>query len=203
MSAYDLFDRDIFKVKNAQIISASDFSIGLDDDQKTVALSEFRKRKKVEFIKKYPKKSTKDINDLVKKASVPDFEYRKYMDESTGLLIIYPIQLETVFETNDKSSKDHKKKLKDYQKQKKLININVPLIGYAVGFPDIRGVSGGTYVTRHLSKELEDMSLNELKTYIEENNIDINLSDDWTRKELLLEIKEYDEEEEFDDNLEN
>ena len=203
MSAYDLFDRDIFKVKNAQIISASDFSIGLDDDQKTVALSEFRKRKKVEFIKKYPKKSTKDINDLVKKSSVPDFEYRKYMDESTGLLIIYPIQLETVFETNDKSSNEHKKKLKDYQKQKDLININVPLIGYAVGFPDIRGVYAGTYVTRHLSKELEDMTLNELKKYIEENNIDINLSDDWTRKELFLEIQEYDEEEEFDDNLEN
>lgn len=47
------------------------------------------------------------------------------------------------------------------------------------------------------------MTLEELKGYVDENNIDINLSDNWSRKELLLEIQEYDEEEEFDNNLDN
>jgi hypothetical protein len=47
------------------------------------------------------------------------------------------------------------------------------------------------------------MTLEELKAYVDDNNIDINLSDDWSRKELFLEIQEYNEEEEFDDNLEN
>jgi hypothetical protein len=204
MSTSDLFERDIFKVKNAQIISAADFSIGLDDDQKLAAKKDFRKIKEIEIRENDKTLSADQVKKKAKDASVPDFQYRKFMDESTGLLIIYPIQLETVFETNDSnSSKDHKEKLRNYQKQKGLTNLNVPLIGYAIGFPDVRGVSGGTYVTRHLSKELEDMTLGELKSYINENNIDINLSDDWSRKELLLEIKEYDEEEEFDDNLEN
>ena len=143
-----------------------------------------------------------EIKKRAKKASVPDFQYRKFMDESTGLLIIYPIQLETVFETNDSSIK-HNEKLKKYQEQKGLKKLNIPLIGYALGFPDVRGVSGGTYVTRHLSKELEDMTLEELRMHVDENNIDINLSDSWSRKELLLEIQEYDEEEEFDNNLDN
>lgn len=204
MAANDLFERDIFKVKNAQIISASDFSVGLDDDQKTLAISGFRKRKKDELTKKYPNKSIEYINNLAKKASVPDFEYRKFMDESTGLLIIYPIQLDKVFEINDpKSSKDHKEKLTKYKEEKGLANLNVPLIGYAIGFPDIRGVSLGTYVTRHLSKELDEMTLNELKKYIQENNINIDLTEDWSRKDLFLEIEEYTDEEEFDDNLEN
>ena len=188
MAAADLFERDIFKVKNAQIISASDFSIGLDEDQKTQAVSEFRKRKEIEFSQKYKNESEEEIRQRAKKVSVPDFEYRKYMDESTGLLIIYPIQLDTVFETIDsKSSKEHKERLKKYEEQKGLTNLNVPLIGYAIGFPDVRGVSGGTYVTRHLS--LDEMSLDELKRYVQENNIDIDLTEDWSKKELFLDPK--------------
>ena len=204
MSALDLFERDIFKVKNAQIISATDFSIELDEDQLARAKSEFIKIKEEEFTKKYKKESKEEINKRAKKASVPDFQYRKFMDESTGLLIIYPIQLKTVFETNDSNSSiEYKEELKKYQEQKGLENLNVPLIGYALGFPDVRGVSGGAFVARYQSKELEDMTLEELKSYVDDNNIDINLSDDWSRKELFLEIQEYDEEEEFDNNLEN
>lgn len=203
MAASDLFERDIFKVKNAQIISASDFSIGLDNDQKEKAELEFRKNIEKEYSKKYPNESKDEIKKRVKKATVPDFQYRKHMDESTGLLIIYPIQLKTIFETNDsKSSKEHNEKLKEYKELKGLANINIPLIGYAVGFPDVRGISGGTYVTRHLSKELDEMTIDELQLYIQENNMDINLTEPWTRKELFLEIQEYIEEEEFDENLE-
>ena len=204
MSASDLFERDIFKVKNAQIISASDFSIELNAEQIGKAKKEFISIKEEEFTKKYNNEPTDKIKERARKASVPDFQYRKFMDESTGLLIIYPIQLETVFETNDSnSSLEHEGKLKKYQEQKGLKKLNIPLIGYALGFPDVRGVSGGTYVTRHLSKELEDMTLEELRMHVDENNIDINLSDSWSRKELLLEIQEYNEEEEFDNNLEN
>ena len=192
MSASDLFERDIFKVKNAQIISAADFSIALDADQIARAKKEFIRIKEEEFTKKYNNEPTDKIKERARKSSVPDFQYRKFMDESKGLLIIYPIQLETVFETKDSnSSLEHKKKLKKYQEHKGLKKLNVPLIGYALGFPDVRGISGGTYVTRHLSKELEDMTLEELKAYVDDNNIDINLSDDWSRKELFLEIQEY------------
>ena len=106
----------ILQVKNAQIISASDFSIGLTDEQKGQAINEFRKTKEIEFADKYKKESSDAIAKRAKKASVPDFQYRKFMDESTGLLIIYPIQLETVFETNDpNSSKEHADRLQEYK----------------------------------------------------------------------------------------
>lgn len=204
VAAKDLFERNIFKVKNAQIISASDFSISLDEDQKNAAKKEFREIKELEIRAKDKNLSDENVKKAAKEALVPDYQYRKYMDESTGLLIIYPIQLDSVFETNDSNSSDeYKEELKKYQEQNGLSNLNIPLIGYALGFPDVRGVLGGTYVTRHLSKELEDMTLDELKQFVEENNIDIDLSENWSIKDLLLEIQEYTEEEEFDENLEN
>ena len=47
------------------------------------------------------------------------------------------------------------------------------------------------------------MTLDELIKYIKENNIDIDTTEDWSRKELFLEIEEYTDEEEFDENLEH
>ena len=47
-----LFERKVFKVKNAQIISASDFAITLDEDVRKEAEAEFRSKRKRAFIKK-------------------------------------------------------------------------------------------------------------------------------------------------------
>lgn len=201
-----LFHQNVFKVKNAQIISASDFSIGLDNDVKNQAVAEFRADKEKSLL------TTKEYHNnpagAKKKAAetmVPDFQYRKFMDETTGILMIYPLELSKVFETNDKdSSGEHKDKLKKYGEQKGLTSLNIPLIGFALGFPDIRDVEGGNFVTRHLVKDIEDMNLEELKEYIEEKNISIDLSKKWTRKTLLDEIIEVEGasgDEEFDETL--
>jgi hypothetical protein len=42
----------------------------------------------------------------------------------------------------------HKKNLLKYGKDKNLIDLDIPLIGFALGFPDIRDVEGGNFVTQ-------------------------------------------------------
>jgi hypothetical protein len=119
--------------------------------------------------------------------------------------MIYPLQLSKVFETNDKKSSEmHKKNLLKYGQDKNLINLDIPLIGFALGFPDIRDVEGGNFVTRHLVKDIEDMSLEELKSYVEDKNISIDLTKEWDKKSLLEEIIEIEGasgDEEFDEEL--
>lgn len=201
-----LLEQSIFKVKNAQIISASDFSIGLTKSQKEDVIAEFRVEREKQLL------ATKEYQHdpagaKIKAADtmVPDFQYRKYMSEGTGILMIYPLQLSKVFETNDKySSDEYKAELLEYGKDRDLVNLNIPLIGFALGFPDITDVDGGNFVTRHLVKEIEDMTLEELKTFVKEKNISIDLSRDWDRKSLLEEIIEIEGvsgDEEFDDAL--
>jgi len=200
-----LFEQDVFKVKNAQIISASDFAIGLNDTDRETAVARFRLEKEKELLETEEYKNDPDeAKKQAAKISVPDFQYRKFMDESTGILMIYPLELDKVFE--DKvSPTEYQDKLKKYGKDKELIGLNKPLIGFALGFPDIRGVEGGDFVTRHLVKDIEEMNLDELKDYVIENNISINLSKKWDRKSLLEEIIEIEGvsgDEEFDDALE-
>jgi hypothetical protein len=199
-----LFEQDIFKVKNAQIISANDFSIALDNDVKKRAVEEFRIEKEKELLgtSQY-RNDPVTAKEKAVRTMVPDFQYRKFMDESTGILVIYPIDLEKVFDDNV-SEADYKQKLKEYGNEKGLRNLGIPLIGFALGFPDIRDVEGGNFVTRHLVKDIEDMNLEELKKYVEDKNISIDLLKKWDKKSLLEEIIEIEGasgEEEFDEDL--
>lgn len=204
-----LFEQDVFKVKNAQIISGADFAITLDQETKRRAVKEFRLEKEKELLAS--KMYQNDPDGARKEAAsktVPDLQYRKFMDETTGILMIYPLDISKVFETNDNiSSDEYKERLKNHGKDKGLIDLNEPLIGFALGFPTIRGVEGGNFVTRHLVKEIEEMNLAELKKYIVENNISIDLTEEWERKTLFDALKDLIEngttgDEEFDEALE-
>ena len=201
-----LFEQNIFKVKNAQIISASDFSIGLLPSQKIQAVEEFKKEREQQLLKTDEYRN--DPLGAKKKASktmVPDYQYRKFMSEDTGILLIYPLDLSKVFETNDNfSTTGYKLSLNEFGRDQGLLDLKIPLIGFALGFPDIRDVEGGSFVTRHLIKDIEEMTLEELQVYIVEKNITIDLSKKWDKKSLLEEIIEIEGvsgEEEFDDEL--
>jgi hypothetical protein len=127
------------------------------------------------------------------------------MSEDTGILLIYPLDLSKVFETNDNfSTTGYKLSLNEFGRDQGLLDLKIPLIGFALGFPDIRDVEGGSFVTRHLIKDIEEMTLEELQVYIVEKNITIDLSKKWDKKSLLEEIIEIEGvsgEEEFDDEL--
>jgi hypothetical protein len=201
-----LFEQNVFKVKNAQIISASDFSIGLNKEVKKQAITEFRHEKEKELLEKEFRDDPNRLEKAKKKASkimVPDYQYRKFMDEKTGILIIYPLDLDKVFD-DELGSDEYKKKLKRLGNEKGLIGKELPLLGFALGFPNINDIEGGNFVTRHLVKDIEDMTLEELKSYVEEKNISIDLTKSWDKNTLLEEIIDIEGasgDEEFDEAL--
>lgn len=123
------------------------------------------------------------------------------MDETTGILIIYLMDLQKVFEAEDGVVDDE---LTKYKQDNGLENLNLPLIGFALGFPTVRGVNSDNFVTQHMFEQpLNQMRIDELKGYIRDNNIDIDISLEWNQIELLNEIEEYinetEDSEEFDD----
>lgn len=173
-----LVNKNIFKARNSTIITPDAFSLTLDQE-------------KIAQIKKNHKEST-----------VPDRVYRSYMDSSQGLLVIYLMDLEKIFNVEKKEVYDDFKTLNEYAEDrglKKNFQKNIPLIGYALGFPTKVGVDGAEYVAQHVYKEPEEMNLKELKEFVSARDFDIDLdSHDWTVKSLLEAIYDNPETDEED-----
>jgi hypothetical protein len=174
-----LIDKNVFKIRNSAIITPKDMSITLSTEEIKDVERKFKK-----------------VNGKAK--TVPDRAYRSKMDETTGILVIYFMDLQKVFNVNDKESD---KRLLEYSKNNGLDTlINKPLIGYAIGFPTVTGIDGGRFVSQHVFKEPEDMTFDELKEYIEARDFDIDFENTkWTRAELLDVILEIEEEIEGDE----
>jgi hypothetical protein len=179
LSYNSLINKDIFKARSSTIISPDDFSLCLTVEE----------RVKI-------KKNYRDKNDG---KTVPDREYRSHMDASQGLLVIYLMDLNKVFDVKSNIYNDNNLSLKDYAIQKGL-DKSIPLIGYALGFPTNVGVNGADYVTQHVHKDPENMNLDELKEFISERDFNIDLNNnDWSVESLLEAI--YDNPEDDEDEL--
>lgn len=169
LSYSSLIEKDVFKARSSTIISPDDFSLYLST---------------AEIVKLKQKYHTKNEGEN-KGKTVPDREYRSYMDSSQGLLVIYLIDLCKVFDVNG----NEEKALKNYANSKGIdeeFQKKTPLIGYALGFPTKIGVNGADYVTQHVHKEPEEMTLEELKDFISMRDFDIDLNNnDWTTDSLL------------------
>ena len=155
---------NVFKVKNSNIISPPDFSVTLTP----------KKRKEVETEYK--------INNQNK--SVPDMAYRANMDQSTGILVIYLMDLSKVFYLE--KDFDSTKELNKYAIEKGLQGMtDVPIIGYAIGFPKVDGVENGIEITQHLHPEPEDMTFEQLQNFVVSKDYNIDPFDgSWTLDSL-------------------
>ncbi len=160
-----LLNDDIFKAsgKSAQIVAAGkDFSITLSSEQIAKAEKEFIEDKISELMSS---KTREEAEREVKNITIPDKAYRIAMDEKDGILVIYLIDLERVFEVKDGVIDSE---LQEYAVKRNL-DVGVPLIGYALGFPRVSGDIGGTYVRGDYQLEMPfdeeedefDESLNE------------------------------------------
>lgn len=154
ISRDSLLKDNIFRAsgKSANLVSTGDdFSITLTKDQKLKAEEDFYKLK----ISEYITTSGLDKNEAVKKANrigtIPDKIYRQSMAETDGILMIYLIDPVRIFES---SKEEEDQKLLEYRDEKD-IELNTPLIGYALGFPTVSGGIGGTYITSDHQYELE------------------------------------------------
>ena len=132
--------------------------------------------------------------------TIPDRKYRERMDPDRGLLVIYLMDLVKIFDVPG-NNYGSGRTLQDYAESKDISPVfqeKIPLIGYALGFPTSIGVKGDNFVTQHVYKEPEEMTLEELIRFVEERDFEIDLdSRIWSKKELLKAI--YDD---SDDDME-
>jgi len=136
--------------KNANIISSNtDLAILLNDSQKKQAVDNFYSYKANELQKKDKSLS---MTEAIKKArqskTIPERYYREMMSEDQGLLIIYLFDSNYAFNQKGKNADNYpklKEEFKEYIKDND-INLSIPLVGYALGFPPIENDPGGEYL---------------------------------------------------------
>ncbi len=187
-----LLRENIFKSRNATIISATDFAITLSSDQRAEVILKFREEKRLEFLE--DGYSIDVALKKSKKVSAPDYAFREAMDESTGILVIYLMDLNEVFSTTPSDTE-----MIDFENKLGIKNEIIPVIGCAIGFPTVTGVRAQFEVSRHVFKEPKDMSITELLIFAEKIGLDIDASKKWTKDDLLKKIKDVEEDKNLKD----
>ncbi|HPI06689.1 MAG TPA: Z1 domain-containing protein [Saprospiraceae bacterium] len=131
--------------KSANIVSSgSDFDLLLSEEQRKSAKKAFHEERSEYY-------QDKGITDYAKKAvevTVPERVYREIMSDDHGLLVVYLMDMKSVYRITEKDQ-EMEKLFSDNN-----LNPNIPLIGYAIGFPPISPDPGGEYV--HGDYDLDD-----------------------------------------------
>ncbi len=154
--------------KSANIISSGlDFSILLSETQIKEAEREFIDNRRKYYQNKFPEWSKEQVNEKAEKVTIPERVYREKMTDQEGLLVIYILDSYYVFRQEKDKELDN-----DMQAfvEREGIDLNIPLIGYAIGFPPIEPDPGGVYVHGNYGFEEDEE--------IEFNDEDSELPDD-------------------------
>lgn len=131
--------------KSANIVSAGkDFSLLLSEEKQKEVVLQFRN----ERLEYYTKKSTPNPEQKSQKTTIPERVYREAMSDDEGLLVVYLMDLDTVFRKGENDLE------MDEMVAKNGIDTDIPLIGYAIGFPPISPDPGGEYL--HGDYDIED-----------------------------------------------
>ncbi|WP_226664452.1 Z1 domain-containing protein [Microbulbifer aggregans] len=164
-------DSNVFMAtgKSANILSSNkDMSLLLTDDQIKQAEDEFKSEKIIEIKSKYPGIADADAQKKVTK-TFPERIYREKMGSHEGLLVIY------LFDSYYSFNQEKGKEVGEFSKYVKEndIDLNIPLVGMAMGFPPIQDDPGGIYVQGDYNLELdeqiqEDLSLEDTCLPVEE-----------------------------------
>src|SRR5690606_34251587 len=86
------------------------------------------------------------------KVTKPERIYRERMSENEGLLVIY--LFDSYYSFNQEKGKEITE-FTDYVKDNN-IDLNIPLVGYAIGFPPIEDAPGGIYLQGDYDLEADD-----------------------------------------------
>ena len=141
-----------------------DMQVRLETSQITAATNAFKKQLRIDLTAKYPNKSTEEISVKVKNTGAPEKIFRKMMTDEEGVLIIYLMDLESIF-------LDKEGMVTGIESLKDSIDTKTPLIGYAIGIPEVDSNIGGNYLESlfHTSKEDEEIEEIESNEEFEES----------------------------------
>ncbi len=153
--------------KSANLISAGlDLSILLTETQIKASEKEFIDNRRKYYREKYPEWTEKQVNKKAEEVNIPERVYREKMTDQEGLLVIYILDSYYVFLQENGKEDSQLKAIVESEG----IDLNIPLIGYAIGFPPIEPDPGGVYVHGNYGFEEEEE--------IEFNEVDSELPDD-------------------------
>ncbi len=124
-----------------------DMQIRLDEQVIVEATKEFNEERFKALKEKYPDLPSDEIQKKV--GYPPEKVFRRKMSEDEGVLIIYLMDLEEIF-------KHDKKDIKGVQELKESVDISIPLIGYAIGIPEISADIGGKYL-EYIDEDIEEV----------------------------------------------
>lgn len=109
---------------------------------------------------KYPNEPVEKIEKRVKTAGVPEKIFRRSMTDEEGVLVIYLIDVKTIFT-------DTKGPISGVDDLKNSIDTNIPLIGYAIGIPEIDSSIGGNYLESTFHVNEDDRDEENFEDYVE------------------------------------
>lgn len=139
----NLFDSNIFTASGNSsniVTSPSDLSLVLTESEKNQAEEKFRSDN--------PGKNP------------PERIYREKMKDNDGLMVIYLMDLNEIFHNSELKIKANSEN----------IDLNIPLVGFAIGIPPLKVNIGGQYlVNKHI---LENIENNPVEIIFEDDEID-------------------------------
>jgi len=142
--------------KNANIISSSkDLSVRLNESTIKIAENNYYEEKIREIQRNKPSLTKEEARKEIR--TIPERVYREGMNEDEAVLIVY--LFDSHYSFNHEAGKEDLD-LIEYVKEQK-IDLNIPLVGYAIGFPPIENDPGGIYVQGDYNLEDEYSDENE------------------------------------------
>lgn len=144
--------------KSANIISGGkDLSILLSPEEIEEAITEFRRERTTYYLRKHKDWSEQQAKSAADKLNVPERVFREKMKPQEGLMIIYLFDsYYTFLQERGEEDPDFTKLVADQH-----INLDIPIVGIAIGFPPIEPDPGGVYVhgdyELETQEELEDL----------------------------------------------
>lgn len=115
----------------------------------------FHNEQKKIILKKNPDLTEEQALDKARKTTIPERVYREKMSDQQGLLVIYLFDTAEVFRANDNPQNDKLKQMVTDDNY----DLNIPLVGYALGFPPIEPDPGGIYVKGDYGIQDEDFEM--------------------------------------------
>jgi hypothetical protein len=145
--------------KSANIMSSTlDMAVTLKSDEINEAKETFYKHKAHELIRAGKAKTKEDALSLAREyKTIPESYFRSRLTENEGILIVYLFDSHFTFNQNGKNSKDEyvKSEFKEFI-DKENIDLEIPLVGYAIGFPPIKNDPGGIYMQGDYDLDLKN-----------------------------------------------
>tara|TARA_B110001469_G_C9648403_1_gene329364 strand:+ start:2025 stop:5195 length:3171 start_codon:yes stop_codon:yes gene_type:complete len=173
---HDFLDKNIFYPSKSNIVTTGrDLSVTIPRSSEIKsAEKKFIAKKTQLFLAKNRDWTTDQAEKKAKSITIPEWVYRECIPDTDGLLIIYLIDINTVFRLDDKNDTS----LADVAHSESINCKTHPLVGYAVGIPPIDPDPGGEFLkgNYNITEDIEDEE--ELELSDDERGLPDDYSDD-------------------------